>query len=174
MINNKINNITDQFYSDEWYTERYVVEEMYSLLNPKEGSTILCPFDSENSEFVKYAKENNYNVIYGMRDFCSDNKYKCDYIITNPPFSIKDDVIEYCLKYKVRTCLVLPLDSLGGVRRHELFKKYNSYPHIYIPTRRIDYIGSDLKSKRGACFHSIYMILNKYKSSKIKLESEYS
>lgn len=114
MINNKINNVTDQFYSDEWYTERYVVEEMYSLLNPREGSTILCPFDSENSEFVKYAKENNYNVIYDIRDFCSDNKYKCDYIITNPPFSIKDDVIEYCLKYKVSTCLVLPLDSLGG------------------------------------------------------------
>lgn len=114
MINNKINNITDQFYSDEWYTERYVVEEMYSLLNPKEGSTILCPFDSENSEFVKYAKENNYNVIYDIRDFCSDNKYKCDYIITNPPFSIKDDVIERALKYNIRTCFVLPLDSLGG------------------------------------------------------------
>lgn len=115
MINNKINNVTDQFYSDEWYTERYIVEEMYSLLNPKEGSTILCPFDSENSEFVKYAKENNYNVIYGMRDFCDDNKiYDCDYIITNPPFSIKDDVIERALKYKIRTCFVLPLDSLGG------------------------------------------------------------
>ena len=115
MINNKINNVTDQFYSDEWYTERYVVEEMYSLLNPKEGSTILCPFDSENSEFVKYAKENNYNVIYGIRDFCDDNKiYDCDYIITNPPFSIKDDVIERALKYNIRTCFVLPLDSLGG------------------------------------------------------------
>lgn len=172
MINNKINIITNQFYSDEWYTERRIVNEMYSILNPKNGSTILCPFDTDKSEFVKYAKDNGFNVIYGIRDFCSNKVYDCDYIITNPPFSIKDAVIKRALDYGKRTCLVLPLDSIGGVKRHELFKEYESYPYIYVPKKRINYIGSDLETKKGACFHSVYMVLDNFKSSKIKLESE--
>ena len=171
MVLNKINSITNDFYSDEWYTHRHIVDHMYSFLNPDKGSTILCPFDTEKSEFVKHAKDNGYNVIYDIRDFCSDKKYKCDYIITNPPFSIKNEVIKKALEYKVRTCFILPIDSITGVTRHDLFKEYNSYPYIYIPKRRISYIGSDMKPKKGNCFHSIYMILDNYTAPAIQFES---
>lgn len=57
----------------------------------------MCPYDSKDSEFVKYGLDRGYKVIYGIQDFL-EKDYDYDYLITNPPFSIKDDVIENVLK----------------------------------------------------------------------------
>ena len=93
-------------------------------------------------------------------------------MITNPPFSIKDDVIERCLEYGKPTMLVLPMDSLGGVKRHSLFKSFKSFPKVYIPTRRVNYVDVNGVKRKGACFHSIYMYFNHFSSSSIMLECE--
>ena len=90
----KVNNITNNFYSDEWYTEVETVKKMYDLLGVKGGATVLCPFDTDKSLYVQYGMECGYNVIYNIRDFLDrDVTYEFDFVITNPPFSIKDDVI---------------------------------------------------------------------------------
>lgn len=52
-----INNITNSFYSDEWYTKREIVELAFKLFPPNEGDHIICPFDSDKSNFVKVVKE---------------------------------------------------------------------------------------------------------------------
>lgn len=92
------------------------------------GATVLCPFDTDKSLYVQYGIECGYNVIYNIRDFLDrDVAYEFDFVITNPPFSIKDDVIERCLEYGKPTMLVLPMDSLGGVKRHSLFKSFKSF-----------------------------------------------
>ena len=72
MINN---NITKNAYSDEWYTSRHTVESMLDIYiyiyiypcNPQD--VVLCPFDSEKSQFVKVLQERGHKVIYGIRDF---------------------------------------------------------------------------------------------------------
>ena len=63
------NNITKNIYSDEWYTSRATVESMLDIFpcNPQDG--VLCPFDSEKSQFVKVLQERGHKVIYGIRDF---------------------------------------------------------------------------------------------------------
>lgn len=174
MITNKINNITNNFYSDEWYTTQETVEKMYNLLNiTKENPIILCPFDTDKSLFVQYAINKGYKVIYNIRDFLDkDVTYDFDYIITNPPFSIKDEVIERCLEYGVPTMLVLPMDTIGGVKRHSMFKNFKSYPSIYVPTRRTNYVDENGEKRKGSCFHSIYMYFNNFDHSSITLESE--
>lgn len=104
MGNFKVNNITKNFYSDEWYTSEETVKFMYKLLNvrnsverERESITIMCPYDTENSYFVKIGKRMGFNVIYNIRDFL-EKDYEYDYLITNPPFIIKDLVIEKCIK----------------------------------------------------------------------------
>lgn len=174
----KINNITKNYYSDEWFTSRETVEFMYRLLNinseerERNTITIMCPYDSKDSEFVKYGLDRGYKVIYGIQDFL-EKDYDYDYLITNPPFSIKDDVIEKCIKDGKRSCLVLPISSLSGVRRHSIFKENDIKLNVFIPTRRVNYFNLDGTKKKESNFESIFMILDKdIKENKIKYEYE--
>jgi hypothetical protein len=154
-----LNGITGNVLSDEWYTNQETVDLAISLLNPEPNSLILCPFDSQNSLFVKTLQSLEHTVIHSINDFVHGEFRLCDYIITNPPFSIKDQVIEKAFKYGVKTVLVLPIDAMGGVKRHQLFSKHG-YPSIFVPARRIAYYDEEWKLRKGTSFHSIIMTLN--------------
>ena len=161
-----LNGITKNVYSDEWHTNQETVNVAIQLLNPKPNSTILCPFDSEKSLFVKTLIHLGHEVLHGMTDFLSCI-YQCDYIITNPPFSIKDKVIQRVFDYEVKSVLIMPIDAMGGVARHRMYKA-NEYPLIYMPARRISYFDESGEIKKGSHFHSIIMTLNHGKESAIE------
>jgi hypothetical protein len=170
MTNQKIiNNITNGVYSDEWYTDQLTVDKCLYLLQPTNGSTVMCPFDSEKSLFVKTLLSRGHKVIYEVTDYL-ETDYSYDFSVTNPPFSIKNKVIEKVLQSGKRSVLVLPLDSVGGVKRHSLYKQYE-YPQIYIPVKRIPYFDKSWKKREGSNFHSVIMIFNHNEESKIIWES---
>lgn len=87
-----------QFKKDnEWYTFEKDVKLIYSLI-PK-NKTIWCPFDTEQSAFVKIGKKMGFNIIhthleseYNFYEY--EPKQHYDYIISNPPFSEKKLTIE--------------------------------------------------------------------------------
>lgn len=57
--------------SDEYYTPREAVIPLLEYLDAycnKSNYTIWCPFDKEESEYVKIFKEEGYNVIYSHID----------------------------------------------------------------------------------------------------------
>lgn len=145
-----INNITKNVYSDEWYTSRTTIETMLDIFPCSDTDTILCPFDSKESQFVKVLQERGHKVIYGIRDFLEKEPYSFDCIYTNPPFSLKTDVIERCIATGKKCTLVLPLDSLGGVKRHELYKKTNLF--VYVPSKRIAYYDEQGLKRKGGVF----------------------
>ena len=155
----KLNNITGYEYSDEWYTDQETVDLCWMLLGVEHGDVICCPFDSEESLFVKKAKSLGHKVIYGITDFLESDSYEYDKLITNPPFSIKDKVIEKVYHYSKPSLLILPLDSVGGVNRHSLYRQF-SPPSLFIPTRRISYYDQNWQKKNGANFHSIIARFN--------------
>jgi hypothetical protein len=161
----RINNVTGNFYSDEWYTDQQTVELCISLLNPKPRSVVLCPYDSDKSLFVKELKEREFVVLHGMQNFL-DQWYHADYIMTNPPFSIKDAVIERVYQMKIPSLLLLPIDSLGGVKRHAMYKEHG-HPTVYIPTKRIKYYNDNWELQHGVAFHSIISLFNTGKPSEI-------
>ena len=161
-----LNGITKNVYSDEWYTSQETVDLAIGLLDPKPQSVILCPFDSDQSLFVRTLKEHGHTVLYGMNNFLEANYY-CDYIITNPPFSIKDKVIERVYAYGVKSVLILPIDAMGGVKRHSMYQQHGC-PTIYIPARRISYYDQSGSIKKGSSFHSIIMTFNDKQESSIK------
>ena len=69
--------------NDEFYTPSYAVEPIMKYVKP--GSTIWCPFDTEDSLFVKNFVNAGYNVIHSHIsdgcDFFEMTLPKCDYII---------------------------------------------------------------------------------------------
>ena len=153
-----LNNITGNIKSDEWYTPVEVVQKCYELLSPRYESVIMCPYDTTESHFVKIGQLRNYTVIHSITDYL-DKDYEYDYVITNPPFSIKDAVIERVLSSGRPGALILPIDSLGGKARHKLFKEHE-YPSIYVPTKRINYIDGSGFNRKSSSFHSVIMLLN--------------
>jgi hypothetical protein len=157
--------------TDEWYTDEATVRKCYELLDPMPGSRVLCPFDNEMSQFVKIGKELGHEVIYGITDFVEATEYECDYIITNPPFSMKDLVIRKVFEYGKRAVLVMPLDVLGGIERRKLYQRYE-FPKIWMPVRRISYFDKSWIKRPASNFHSILMTLNHGQCSVIEWELE--
>lgn len=92
---------------DEFYTLKEDVLEVYELLKnviPK-FDYILCPADSEESNFVKVLKENNINVQYCQNIYAVfDEERKEDnfMVLTNPPFSLNNDWIPQLIKHNIK------------------------------------------------------------------------
>jgi hypothetical protein len=146
--------------NDEWYTDQTAVMKCYEILDPKPNSTIFCPFDTEKSNFVKVGQSLGHKVLYGIRDFLDAEDYEFDYLITNPPFSIKDKVIEKIYFYQKPSTIILPIDAIAGARRSKLYRDYG-FPEIYIPTKRMHFIDETNTQKQNAYFHTVIMTFNR-------------
>lgn len=86
---------------DEYYTPRVLVEPILNYIKP--NSTIWCPFDTEDSEFVSCFRENGHKVIcthiWNGQDFFEyEPEEDYDYIISNPPFTKKLEVFDRLYK----------------------------------------------------------------------------
>lgn len=145
------------WYSDEWYTREQDVETAIKLLQPTPSSTVMCPFDTAASQFVKKLKNSN-RVIFDVRNWL-EKDYEYDFLITNPPFSIKDAVIERVAKSGKPSLLILPLDVLSGVKRRAIYRQYG-FPSFHIPERRLQFINERKELKQGANFVSIMALFH--------------
>ena len=101
---------------DEYYTPAILVKPILKYI--PEGSTVWCPFDTKDSEFVILLKQKNCNVIYshiwtGQDFFEFEPEIKYDYIISNPPFSRKLEVLERLYKLNKPFAMILGLPILN-------------------------------------------------------------
>ena len=88
--------------TDEWYTPREAVEVLLEFI-PK-GSRILCPFDTAESEYVKvFGKDHTviHSHISEGIDFFELPKPDVDYVISNPPYSRRNDVIKRLYEWDI-------------------------------------------------------------------------
>lgn len=65
-----------------------------------------------------------------------------DCIITNPPYSMKDQFIERCIDWKLPFALLLPLPALGGKKRSTLWQQVSDLS-VIIPNKRVSFINAD-------------------------------
>lgn len=61
-------------------------------------------------------------------------------IITNPPYSIKDEFIKKCYEYGKPFCLLLPITALEGQNRGIMWRKYGI--DILVFDGRVEYYGT--------------------------------
>jgi len=59
-------------------------------------------------------------------------------IVTNPPFSIKDQFIEKCFGYGKPFYLLMPLAALEGIKRQKIWKQVNL--KVLLPEKRIRFL----------------------------------
>ena len=81
--------------NDEFYTPEYAIEPLIKYI-PKD-KVIWCPFDTEDSNIVK-AFINNGNKVIATHINTGDDFFftniECDMIISNPPYSLKNEVFD--------------------------------------------------------------------------------
>ena len=101
---------------DEYYTPPILVKPILKFLKPK--STVWCPFDTEDSEFVITLRENGHKVIYshiwlGQDFFTYEPQEPYDYIISNPPFTKKLQVLKRLYELNKPFAMVMGLPILN-------------------------------------------------------------
>ena len=111
--------------SDECYTPKYAVLPLLKYLN--KNLKIWCPFDKENSEYVKVFKEKGYKVIYSHiengEDFFKYEPKEYDIIISNPPFSLSFEILKRLYNFGKPFIMLMPLKYLQAKHRGKLFIK---------------------------------------------------
>ena len=147
--------------SDEYYTPKEAVLPIIKYIDKgnKPSYTIWCPFDSEESEYVKCIRAAGHKVIASHID---DNKnffyYEpdewYDYIISNPPFSLKDDILKRLYELNKPFAILLPLPTLQGQKRFEYLKDCQAL----IFDKRVNFWQDKEHTKmaKGVAFASIY------------------
>lgn len=146
---------------DEVYTPYYAVTPLLEFV-PKD-KIIWCPFDEEWSAFYQTFKAEGYRVVRSSlaegQDFFTYKPDKWDIMISNPPFSKKDLVLERAYKLGKPFALLLPANSIQGKKRHKVF---NNDVQMLVFDAKVDYHtnGNFTTYTKGNNFGSAYFCRN--------------
>lgn len=146
---------------DEVYTPFYAVEPILEFL-PKD-KIIWCPFDENFSAFVQLLRENGYKVVNSHlsqdQDFFTYEPNRWDVLVSNPPFSKKDQVIKRCYELGKPFMILLPIQSLQSDFR---YKYFSQGCELLIFDKRINYHTHNNFDTYAKCvpFASVYICRN--------------
>ena len=109
---------------DEYYTPPILVEPILNFIKPH--STIWCPFDTKDSEFVIQLKAKGHKVIFshiwtGQDFFIFEPNEPYDYIISNPPFTKKLKVFKRLYELNKPFAMICGLPILNYQEVGEFF-----------------------------------------------------
>lgn len=147
---------------DEYYTPPYAIHPILSYIDPK--LKIWCPFDTEESFFVRIFKSERRDVVYSHleagQDFFEYEPNDYDIIISNPPFSIKTKVFKRLYELDKPFAMILGFTSIfEGDDRHSLFKEKGC--ELMFFNKRISFLKSlsypNLQYKPSPPFSSVYI-----------------
>lgn len=147
---------------DENYSPKYIVEILLSNISLSKGSTIWCPFDTEDSEFYKVLSSAGYRVIcshiHNGQDFYQyEPTENYDAIISNPPFQGKANIVERCLQLGKPFAMLLPVTWLNDRKSTTLFIQYNKQLQLLIPDKRTEFISPVFPDRPNrVTFKSVY------------------
>ena len=146
--------------NDEGITPAYAVKTLIPYLAAKGYKTVLCPFDTYESNFYTVLTAAGYTVrcrhiSYGQ-DFFRLKRSSADIIVSNPPFSLKDDVLAKLYELGNPFAMLLPITAIQSTKRVPLFKKNGL--EILAFDRRISFSSPENPDKllKGIAFATAY------------------
>ncbi|CAM3381552.1 TPA: sugar-phosphate nucleotidyltransferase [Listeria monocytogenes] len=137
---------------DHVATPRYVVEDIYSLIDIESFISLWFPFNHYDSLFKLRADELNlkYKATHIFDDvgndfFTTEPPLNCDLMISNSPFSEQNRIIERSFQLidekKIKSfALLLPLSTLETEKRANVFEQYSDKLAILIFKKRIQWV----------------------------------
>lgn len=146
--------------NDEFYTPKYAVMPILKYI-PKD-SVIWCPFDTADSWFVKEFQSFGHRVIFTHiilgQDFFNIKPPKCDYFVSNPPYSLKTEVFERLFSLGIPFAMLVGVVGLfESCKRFNLFATHQ-FEIMYLD-KRVSYLKEayDAKPSLNPPFSSVYL-----------------
>lgn len=161
--------------NDHVATPRWVVEDIYNLIQIENYKSIWFPFNHYDSEFklkadelkLKYRATHKFDDL-GNDFFITEPPLDCDLMISNPPFSLQYEIIlrsfELIEKGLIKSfVLLLPLSTLETPKRADLYEKYADKLSVIIFKKRIKFLGCKGSFNKACCWicYNIESIKNK-------------
>lgn len=149
---------------DHVATPRWVVENIYDIIDIKSFKNIWFPFNNYDSHFKLYADELNlkYKATHIFDDlgndfFNTEPPKDCELLISNPPFGQQNEIIKKTFELiesgKIKAfCLLLPLSTLETETRADMWQKYVNKMSVLIFKKRIKFIGCNTSFNTACCW----------------------
>ena len=145
--------------NDECYTPDYAVQPILEYI-PKDV-TVWCPFDTEESQFVKQISKTNpvtYSHLDKGQDFFQYQPSEWDIIISNPPFSNKKKFFKRALAFNKPFALIMTNTWLNDSTPKILFKDKDL--QLLMFDKRMEFINSNGQVNNKITFSSSYYCWN--------------
>ena len=164
--NHKVDFAKKKGLTDEWFTPESAIRPI--LLQLPYGCIIWCPFDKEESNFVKVLRENGYTVECSHidnedEDFFNYEPFEWDVIVSNPPYSIRNDILKRVFSFGKPFALLMNTNGLFDSQvRWDLFSQ-NDFSLFYLKGR-VNYMKEYGKvEKSSPPFQSAYITSGLFK-----------
>ena len=145
--------------NDECYTPDYGVKPILKYI--PEGAIVWCPFDTEESEFVKQISKQNeveYSHISTGHDFFDYEPDEWDMMVSNPPFTNKRKYFERALYLGKPFALIMTNTWLNDSAPKQLFKDKDL--QLLMFDKRMKFISPDGRDNDKITFSSSYYCYN--------------
>jgi len=145
--------------NDECYTPHYAVTPILKYI-PKDA-IVWCPFDTEESEFVKQISNTNqveYSHINNGQDFFQYEPDDWDIMLSNPPFTNKRKYFERALSFNKPFALIMTNTWLNDSAPKQLFKDKDL--QLLMFDKRMKFISPDGRDNSKITFSSSYYCWN--------------
>ena len=144
--------------NDEWYTPRHAVEIILPYV--PDNATVWCPFDTQSSQYVHVFNGVGKTVIAshiadGKDFFRWEPPQTYDCIISNPPYSMKDEVFARLFQLGKPWAMLVPCNGLFDSKaRFSMFSKHGI--QILVPDGRTKFISPDGCKTFAPPFQAVY------------------
>ena len=145
--------------NDECYTPDYGVKPILEFI-PKDA-IVWCPFDTEESQFVKLISKQNLVVrshINEGKDFFEYEPEEWDVIVSNPPFTKKRQYFERALSFGKPFALIMTNTWLNDSAPKQLFSEKDL--QLLMFDKRMRFTSPDGRDNNKITFSSSYFCWN--------------
>ena len=147
--------------NDEFYTPEYAIHPILPYI--PFGSVVWCPFDTEDSLFVKLLRTIGCEVTAthigaGQDFFTVEPPPGCEYIVSNPPYSCKGPVLARLFDLGIPFAMLVGVVGLfESQARFEMFRDHD-FEILYL-NKRVAYFKNygDQKPSLNPPFSSVYV-----------------
>ena len=131
----------------------YLLEGLAKGGKPLSKNKVIWDPCAGEGQVVEYFESNGYKAfgtdINDGTDFLSDLYWNVrfehpknttidwDVIITNPPYSLKDQFLSRCYSLQKPFALLLPITALGGKKRLKMYQEHGM--QLILPPKRINF-----------------------------------
>ena len=149
---------------DHIATPEWLVTRIFDLINIKSFRSIWFPFDNYDSEFKLKADELGLNYKATHKFDSEDNDFfitqppkDCDLMISNPPFSLQNKILERTFKLiddkLIKSfALLLPLSTLETPFRAKLYEQYKGKISVVVFKHRVKFKGHKNAFNKALCW----------------------